>query len=517
MFHITRDKLAVTFDPRIQNLFPDAKEFTFEGNKFLALKHDHATTKFLRRLGEDVPPPIFSQYDWPSPPGEAPFKVQMITVGLLTMETRAYNLNGLGTGKTRCALWSYDFLKRCGIANKMLVVAPLSTLDRVWVREIFRVFPHLTSVVLTGTKAQRLKKLCADVDAYIINHDGVDTILPALIERDDINILTVDELATYRNGGTIRSKNMRKLAATRSRVYGLTGSPMPKHVTDIWGQAIIVTPGTVPKYMNHLRQDLCYKAGPFKWEPKPDAIERAFAMLQPSVRFSLDDVLELPNQVMQYIEVPLGAKQSQVYTTMKNQAVALVDGMSVDALNAGAVLSKLLQIALGWVYTRDGRTIELDNGQRVQTIVDQIDAAARKVLVFVPFKSALAGLSKAFDEADIDHCVVSGDTPVRLRNEYFAAFQDTPKYKAILAHPGCMAHGLTLTAADTVIWGGPVPDLETFLQANGRVTRIGQKHKQLIIMIGGTPVEKKIYTALGKKESIQTMFLDLLAEASNNL
>jgi len=499
--------IRVPFDPRIAGLFPDA--VTHEGN--LYLPHDFSATKLLRQLGYEVDAPVLTQYEWC---GKTPYEVQKKTVAMMTTERRAYVLNGLGTGKTICTLWAYDYLRERGLANKLLVVAPLSTIWFVWQKEIFENFHHLESRVLFGTKTKRLKMLNEDADIYIINHDGISTILDELSARKDINAIVIDELSVYRNGSSQRTKTMRKFTKDKDWVWGLTGSPIPKDVTDIWGQATVVNPTLVPKYFAHLRQDLCYKAGPYKWAPKEGSVEKAFSMLQPSVRFSLDDIIELPEQVIRYVEVPLGKKQKEVYAHMSTKAVALVGEKTIDAMNAGAALNKLLQIALGWVYNRAGETITLDNENRVATIVDNVHASDHKVLVFVPFKSALAGLSAAFDAEGIEHCVVSGDVPAGKRKEIFADFQTTSKYKALLAHPQCLAHGLTLTAADTVIWGGPVTNLEIFMQANGRITRLGQKHKQLVLMIGGTQVERKIYTALGKKESVQNHLLHLLAEAS---
>lgn len=505
-------ELTIPYDARVESLIQNATRFTHEGNDYLSLPHDLAATKLLRQLGYEVEAPVLTQYNWQ---GKTPYEVQKRTVSLMTTERRAYVLNGLGTGKTMCTLWSFDYLKQQGLIDKLLVVAPLSTLWFVWEKEIFENFPHLTSKVLFGSKEKRIKLLADDdVDIYIINHDGIGTIHDELKARKDINALVIDELSVYRNGSALRTKAMRKFAADKNWVWGLTGSPMPKDVTDIWGQAAIITPHTVPKYFGHLRQELCYKCGPYKWQAKDGAVEKAFSMLQPSVRFALDDVVELPEQVIRYVEVPLGKKQHEVYSNMRAKAVAMVEDKTVDAMNAGAVLSKLLQIALGWVYNRAGETITLDNEGRVQTIVDNVHACERKVLVFVPFKSALAGLSQAFDTEGIEHCVVSGEVPAGKRKEIFADFQKTERYKAMIAHPACLSHGLTLTAADTIIWGGPVTNLETFQQSNGRITRIGQTHKQLVLMIGGTPVEKRIYMALGKKESVQNEFLDLIANAS---
>ena len=181
-------------------------------------------------------------------------------------------------------------------------------------------------------------------------------------------------------------------------------------------------------------------------------------------------------------------------------------------MNAGAVLSKLLQISAGWVYTRDGTTVALDAAPRLEALSAAIDNCTRKVLVFAPYKHALAGIGEYLATQGIDYAVMSGDTPVRERSEIFSDFQTTSRYKVLLAHPACLAHGVTLTEADTAIWFGPVTSLEIYQQACGRVRRIGQSHKQLVLHFQGTPAERKIYKLLAGHRDMQTGILDLLAE-----
>ncbi len=499
--------LTIPYDARVAGLLPDA---VVMGGK-LQLPHTYAVTKLLRNMDYDVPAPVLTQYDWN---GLTPYEVQKKTVAMMTTNRRAYVLNGLGTGKTLCALWAFDFLQRVGEADKMLVVAPLSTLSFVWENEAFKSMPHLKVAVLHGSKKQRLEALASDADLYVINHDGVATIYDELMARKDINFVVLDELSVYRNGGSQRNKLMRKLTKDRDWVYGLTGSPMPREVTDVWGLCQVIDPSKAPKYFNTCKQELMYQLSAYRWLPKDGAVDRAFAMLQPSVRYSLDDIVELPDVVYRYVSIPLGPKQDKLYQDMKAKAVAMVEDGQVDAANAAAVMSKLLQISQGYVYDSAHNTYTLDNELRVQTMVDTIEDCEQKVLVFAPFKSALAGLSRALTAADIEHAVVSGDTSANERTSIFNAFQKTPQYKVLVAHPSCLAHGVTLTAASTIIWFGPVLDLEVFFQACGRITRLGQKHKQLVLMFGGTPVEQKVYAMLGKKEATQREFLDMIAEAS---
>ena len=188
----------------------------------------------------------------------------------------------------------------------------------------------------------------------------------------------------------------------------------------------------------------------------------------------------------------------------------LLERHKIDALNAGAVLCKLLQIAIGYVYTREGRTVHIDNTPRLQLILDLIDSASKKVILFAPFKSAVAALDVMLTENKIPHAVVTGDVLTTKRDIIFGDFQDTPRYKVLLAHPVCMSHSLTLTAANTTIWAGPVTSLETFTQANGRTYRVGQDAKTLVAMCGGTPMEKRIYKLLGQNEQLQNRFLEIV-------
>jgi len=501
--------VAVPHSVAVQNMFPDAKPVTLNGNPFLAVRHQPAETYLLRKLGYDTPAPILEHYDWF---GGNPFDVQKKTCAMLTMNSRAYVLNGMGTGKTKAALWAWHYLYTRGIARKALVVAPLSTLSFTWAREVFNTLPGIKCEVLHGSKAKRLEKLRGDADLFVINHDGLKVIADDI--RKDIDVLILDELAVYRNGGSLRTKVTRKLASKMAWVWGMTGSPIPNEPTDAWAQCSIVTPNTVPKYFGRFREDLMYKVTQFKWAPKQDAVDKAFAAMQPAVRFTLDDVVELPESVERYIDVEMGEKQEKVYKTLVDHAHVAIQNQEITAANAGAVMMKLLQVATGWVYSSDGKTVPLDGDNRIKTLIDNVNATDRKVLVFAPFKHALSGISDALTSEGIEHAVVSGDTSAVERSQVFNLFQNTGKYRVLLAHPQCLAHGITLTAADTVIWFAPVTSLEIYDQANHRIRRIGQKHKQLFLHLQSTPVERKIYQMLQRKQRVQEKLLELFEEAS---
>lgn len=504
----------------VRNLFSDVPVMDMGGVLHCLIPHDETNVFMLRKMGFDIPAPILFHYDWAGGV-QQPFDVQKKTCAMLTMSNRGYVLNDMGTGKTKCILWAWDYLRRHNRCGRLLVVAPLSTLNFTWAREVFATLgSDVKWSILHGDRKKRIKLLSdPETEVFIINHDGVKVIKDELKKYPDINVLAIDELAVFRNAGADRTKAMRDVARSMQWAWGMTGSPMPTSPTDVYGQAMIITPQNIPKAFRQFQSELMYKINQFDWKPKDDAIERAFQVMQPAVRFTLDDVVELPEIIERTVDVDMGAVQLKTYKDLVTHAQALIaGGMQIDAANAGAVMMKLLQVSMGWVYTKDAngdqQTAVLDNQNRLDALLDGVTSTNRKCLVFVPFKHALQGVSDYFNDPKIkvSHATVSGDTPASHRADVFNAFQNTSKYRVLLAHPQCLAHGITLTAADTVIWFAPTTSLEIYDQANRRIRRIGQKHKQQIIHLQSTPVEKKIYRILRAHQQVQNKFLDLFEE-----
>ena len=505
--------LVVPPTPGLDQLFPSAPALP-DGN--IIVPHDMRSMKLLQHLGfANVPNPLLAYYDWCK---GSPFDVQRATCKMLTENPHAYVLNHMGTGKTKTALWAWDYLNRSSMAKKLLVVAPLSTLNFVWAREVFATLPGRRVVVLHGTRQHRLDSLATDADIYVINHDGLRVIESELQARADIDTLVLDELAVYRNNSD-RSKRMRKFAARFNIVWGMTGAPMPNEPTDVWGQCMIVTPNQngLPKSRRWAQSMLMAPtASAYVWLPKPDAVDTAFCWMQPAVRYALEDVVELPSTISRTIDIDLSAQQKKVYDKIRRECQAMIANHEITAVNAGAAMSKLLQVAGGWVYSKAPDFVRLDAAPRVAALVDLIYSAEQKVIVFVPFRHMIEGISEIFkmDKINVDHCVVHGDT--KNREEIFTLFQQSSKYKVMLAHPGCISHGLTLTAADTIIWYLPITSLEQYDQANARIRRVGQQHKQQLLHLQSTPVEKRIYKLLQTKQKVQEKLLDMFEDATDN-
>jgi SNF2 family DNA or RNA helicase len=238
------------------------------------------------------------------------------------------------------------------------------------------------------------------------------------------------------------------------------------------------------------------------------------AALQPNVRFTLDDVTELPPFISRVVDIDMGPKQRTIYDAVRKDCFALLQSGAIKAANAGAVMSKLLQISLGWVYLDDGSVAQLDNDARNKALVDLVLAANKKVIVFVPFKHAQQGIKAVLDAEAISNELVNGDTPPRERDRIFQAFQFAEDPHTLVAHPECVSHGLTLTAADTIIWYGPITSTEIYDQANARIRRIGQSSKQLFLHMQATASEKHINQLLMRKIVVQDELLKMLEEES---
>src|SRR5260221_4890663 len=341
---IPERELLVLKSSATQALFPTARKLDTVGGEVSVVAHGPRETFILRRMGHREPPPILSQYDFPHPPGEPPFESQRFSAGEMCCEPAFYNLSKMGTGKTRVVLWAWDYLNRKNVADKLLVVCKLSSMRRVWWREVVLTLPGRKAVVLHGTREQRIAALKENADIYIINHDGLRTISDEISARKDINVLCIDELAAYRNNSE-RSKHLRKFARAFAVVWGLTGSPMPRAPTDVWAQCRIITPATVPQYFRHAQSTLMMQLSQFKWEPRANAVQTAYSWMQPAVRFTLDDVVELPPFIERTIDVELTEEQKVAYKKMAAVLVAMVKDKKVTAMNAGVALGKLLQIA----------------------------------------------------------------------------------------------------------------------------------------------------------------------------
>jgi SNF2 family DNA or RNA helicase len=498
----------------VTSIIPGAREILLRGHTLVAVPHGLDETRVLRNIGIQVPAPINFYYDWPNA-GKPPMAHQKATAAFMTLHERAYCLNEMGTCKTLSVLWSFHWLKKMGVLDAMVVIAPLSTLERTWGDEIFSNFFDIQFTVLYGDMDRRLKRIKQNNDIYIINHDGIKTeVMTVAMVQNVIRkyskkrvLFVIDELAGYRNSGSDRWKTMNGMIQDCPWIWGLTGSPTPRAPTDAWAQCRLITPWSVPKYYSRFRETVMNKVTQFKWVARANAVEQVYAVMQPGIRFARKECFDLPPTTYRFEQVELTPEQRRAYKSMMDKSKAEVEGgTEVVALNEGVKLQKLVQIACGVMYDGEDEH-QIPTGPRVHLVKELISQSTCKVILFVPLRGALdmiaAELAKDFNVAVID-----GRVRKAQRDEIFSRFQQMDDPWVIVAQPAAMSHGLTLTRANTIIWYAPTNFNETYIQANARIVRPGQKENTFIIHIEGTAVEREMYRRLERQGQMQGALLD---------
>ena len=505
-------------DPeRVLSVIPKAKKFTFKGKEYVAVPHRRDEVKVLNNIGIEAPSPMLYYYGWPG--RYSPFEAQKTAASFMAMHNRAFNLSGMGSGKSLATAWTYDYLRSVSVCNKMLLVGPLSTLERTWADTFFEHFPHLTAVVLHGSREKRLKLLEQDADVYIINHDGLKVagMVEAINKRNDIDIVVIDEIAqAARTASADRWKCLAKIVRHEVKpgmqriAYGLTGTPVPNNPTDAWAQCRLIVPERVPPYFNSFKGQVMRQVGQFSWVPRPEAQDVVFEAMQPAIRFSRDECVDLPECTYVEREVELTAAQKKAYKDMLNKLQAEFESGEVTAVNEAVKAQKLLQVLTGFCYGKNGEVHKVDATPRMEAIREVCEESGSKTIVFVPFVALVQPLAEYLKKHSFSVECIHGGTSKSDRDTIFSSFQKLKDPQVLVAIPHAMSHGLSLTSASTIVWAAPITSNDVFDQANHRIQRPGQKLNQLIVMIEGSPIERKYYQRLKEKGRVQGILLDLV-------
>lgn len=494
---------------QIAAMIPEAKRTFLKGTEIMAVPYTLNHTMFLRNMGVNAPSPIRTRYKWSGI--YQPRWYQVDTSEQLTLNKRFFCLNAQRTGKTLSTLWAADFLKRQGLVRKVLIVAPLSTLERVWADNIFMHFPHRNFVVLHGASDKRKELLNKDVDFYIVNHHGVKVLHKELLAKQDIDLIVIDEVAVMRNSQTKNLwKPLKQLIRPEQWVWGLTGTPTSQAPTDAYGIAKLIKPENIPMHFTAFKQLTMQQFGPFRWVPRRGAEDIVAKVLSPSIRFDRTVCTDMePCLIERTCE--LSEEQKKHYKQLYNQAVTEVRGNNITAVNAAVLVSKLVQVACGVVYAADGKTVEIDFGHRFAVLEELIEENENKVIVFVPFTGVLDAIARELRKKWTVE-VVDGGVSAGKRNQIFHDFQNNKNPHIIVAHPATMAHGLDLTAADLIVWYAPHNSNEQYLQACARIDGSKQKTKIDIAHIYATKVERKAFENLRQRGNWQKVLLDIVKE-----
>ena len=486
----------------------------------MAVQHSLDTTKILRNLGIDAPTPMRTVYNWPGK--YVPFEHQRDMAEFLALNDRCFNLSEMGTAKTNAALWAADYLMLTKAIRRVLVLSPLSTLERVWQQDIFDTLMHRRAIVVHGTMEQRRKALSIDQDFYILNHDGIaiKEVGDLLVKRGDIDLVIVDEGSMFRNADTRKFKALRDLMKRLGcSLWWLTGTPTPNAPTDAWAQARLVSPANVPQFFGSFKRQTMMQVSQFKWAPRPGSKEDAFKALQPAIRFMKKDCLDLPPVITIPKQSQLTKEQRDAFEEMKDTMVAEIalrdaSGMDIAAVNAADKLGKLRQILCGAIKdpTSDSY-INLPHAPRLDVLMESIEGADAKVIVVVPFKGIIQTLAKEVGQ-HYSVGVLNGDVSITKRNAIITEFKNSTDPHVLLCHPKVMAHGLNLTEADTLIFYAPIYSNDEYQQVIERFNRAGQTRKMTIVRIAAHPLEWQIYRMLDQRMQTQEDLLSLYRQVA---
>ena len=465
--------------------------------------------KALRNMNIDAPSPIEGRYEWTGK--YPPFDHQKKTSAFMTMNRKSFCFNEQGTGKTASAIWAADYLMNEGKINRVLVICPLSIMDSAWRADLFTFAMHRTVDIAYGPKAKRRKIIEGGAEFVIINYDGVEIVQDAIAEGG-FDCIIVDEATHYKNAQTKRWKTLNKLVKPDTWLWMMTGTPAAQSPLDAFGIAKLVNPKSVPRYYSTFRDLVMHKITNFKWIPKENATDTVFTTLQPAIRFTKDECLDLPPMVYTKREVEMTPQQKKYYKELKTKMAMVAAGEEVTAVNAAVNMNKLLQISAGAVYTDNHETLEFDIKHRYKVLREVIDESSKKVLVFVPFKHAIDILTAKLRGEGITTEIIRGDVSATQRTNIFKRFQENDDPRVLVIQPQAAAHGITLTAANSVVWWGPTSSLEVYAQANARVHRSGQDQKCTVVQLQGSDVEKRMYGLLDNRIDVHTKMIDLYKE-----
>jgi SNF2 family DNA or RNA helicase len=387
---------------------------------------------------------------------------------------------------------------KIGKIKRVLVICPLSIMDSAWRADLFKFAMHRHVDIAYGSREKRVRIINSDAEFVIINYDGVE-IVQEDIANGGFDLIVIDEANAYKNAQTTRWKTLNRILKPDTWLWMLTGTPAAQSPVDAYGLAKLVNPKNVPKFYSAFKDMVMYKVSQFRWVNRPNAEKIVHEALQPAIRFTKEECLDLPELIYVTREVELTPQQKKYYELLRKQLVVSAVGEQITAVNAAVGMSKLLQISCGAVYSDSGETLEFDIKNRYKVMREVLDETKQKALIFVPFKNTIKILSEKLQADGFTTEIINGDVPAHRRAEIFKNFQETSDPRILIIQPQAAAHGVTLTAADTVIWWGPTPSLETYAQANARAHRAGQRHPVTVIRLQGSNAEKHLYKMLDNR------------------
>jgi SNF2 family DNA or RNA helicase len=481
-----------------------------DGSTEIAVYWGLDEARVLKNLGvKNVPSPITKRYNWPGK--YKPMAHQIETAAFLTLHKKAFVFSEPGTGKTLSALWAADYLMTRGDVRRCLILCPLSIMQSAWMGDLNSSIIHRSAVVAHHSQAsRRIEMVQQSYEFVITNYDGLNLIADEIRNDGRFDLIIVDEANAYKTITTKRWKALKSLITPNTHLWMMTGTPASQSPADAYGLARLVNPDGVPKFFTGWRDKVMQKLTQFRWIPKVSAAQEVHAALQPAIRFTKAQCLDLPPVLTTTREVPLTPQQAKYYNLLKDRMMVQAAGETITAVNAAAGVSKLLQISCGAAYTDEKEVIEFDAAPRLSVLEEILEETSRKVIIFALFRSTIDNIHTYLLKKNITAECIHGDVPPTKRADIIRRFQTEKDPHVLVMQPQASAHGITLTAADTVVFYGPLMSVEQYTQCIARADRKGQdSDKVTVVHIEGSPIEKKMFKALQGKVTDHALLTEL--------
>jgi SNF2 family DNA or RNA helicase len=440
------------------------------------------------------------------------FEHQKTTTKFIKDNERCLITSDPGTGKTRSVIDAYAQQPN----GRMLVLAPLSILEASWADDIAKFAPHLT--VAVAYAKNRKKAFESNAQIVITNHDAVKWIVKNEAVLTGFNTLCIDEFTAFKNKDSQRSKAALKISKHFDVRIAMSGTPNSNTILDIWHPTLIVDDG---QRLGHrfysFRASVCtsrFNGFANEWTDKPDAQDMVAAAIHDiNIRYTLEECIDMPEQVVSLRSVKLPPAIYQKYQELAEDSVLLTNQGVINAVHAGAKVKKLLQLCTGAVYDEDGKAQGIHE-ERYNLVMQLVEERKHSLVAF-NWRHEREYMTKLADKLGISYEVIDGDTPSHKRKDIVDRMQ-AGQLKVVFAHPQSAGHGLTLTKATTIIWASPTYNAEHYQQFNRRIYRAGQTQRTEIVRIAAENTwEEEVYDRLDGKLGRMEELLTVLSTMSD--
>ena len=426
---------------------------------------------------------------------------------------RCFLMLEMGLGKTTSTLTAVSDLLDSFAVRKVLVIAPLRVANSVWKQEAesWEHLQHLRVEVCTGSEKQRLMALHNDADIYVINRENVQWLVERFGKRWPFDCVVVDESSSFKNSQSKRFRALRKVLPDTSHMVLLTGTPSPNGLHDLWAQCYLIDFGqALGRTLTAFRQRF-FDQDHFghKYLLREGCEERIQQLIAPfSISMQAADYLEVPERIVLREGVTLSKQEMCAYREFEDSLFMQVGDAEIEALNAAALASKLLQFAAGAMYTDEHRNWAKVHDHKIEALKDLIEQnEGESILIAYNFQSDLERILAA-----VPHAVVLD------KNQDTIDRWNKGLIPVLLAHPASAGHGLNLQRGGSLaVWFSLNWSLELYQQFNARLHRQGQtKPVRIVHILAQGTIDDRVMMVLNSKDASQNGLMNALRATKEN-